>query len=98
ESAIAHLQVITATTQRITRQLVEEIKTTNQKKEVKKSPQLITFSFSLLTEKEAEVLGRKYTKLLKEIQEDLKELKSKTDKEPSNYLMFSGLLPIIRND
>ncbi|GAG68043.1 unnamed protein product, partial [marine sediment metagenome] len=89
---------LTATTQRITRQLVEEIKTTNQKKEVKKSPQLITFSFSLLTEKDAEVLGRKYTKFLKEIQEDLKELKSKTDKEPSNYLMFSGLLPIIRND
>ncbi|MBK5114853.1 MAG: helix-turn-helix transcriptional regulator [Candidatus Heimdallarchaeota archaeon] len=93
ESAIAHLQVITTTTQRITKQLIEEVRITNQKKEIKK-PQLMTFSFSLLTEKEAEVLSRKYSKFLKELQEELKELKDKNNKEPSNYLMFSGLIPI----
>jgi hypothetical protein len=58
----------------------------------------MTFSFSLLTEKEAEVLGRKYAKFLKELNEDMEELKSKKEKEPSNYLMFSGLIPIIRSD
>ena len=98
ESAIAHLQVITTTTQRITRQLIEELKIANQKTEAKKTPQLMTFSFSLLTEKEVGVLSRKYTKFIKEIQEDLKEMKDKIDKEPSNYLMFSGLIPIIRFD
>ena len=98
ESAIAHLQVITTTTQRLAKELIDELKTIDQKKQVGKLPKLLTFSFSLLSEKEAELLSGRYTKLIKEIQDELREMDSKKDKPSPNYIMFSGLIPTIRSE
>jgi DNA-binding transcriptional ArsR family regulator len=98
ETALAHLQVINNTTQRITKELINELKETSQDRETKKKLQLMSYSFLLVTKKEAEALGKKYMSFQEELQSYLKNIRSKKEKISPRYLMFSGLIPIIRND
>jgi DNA-binding transcriptional ArsR family regulator len=93
ESAIAHLQVITTTTQRMARQLIGELKSKDRRID---KQQIVSFSFSLLASEEAEILNKKYMKFLKEIQDDLQKIKIDAEKDTPDYLVFSGIVPIIK--
>ncbi|MGY5874246.1 MAG: helix-turn-helix domain-containing protein [Candidatus Thorarchaeota archaeon] len=88
ESMATHLQVIANLAKRTAHQLIEE----------KKPSGLVSFVFNLLSDDEADIWNKHYSQFMKNVQDELDGISKPRSSSDCTRIVFSGIIPIIRED